>query len=171
MAEIAYTNLAEATVIAPFAGKVSGAANVQVGQVFSQGAVIGELFSDRDLHIRLPLAGRDLSVIQRVLDNSTGNVPVRISHNENGTMTNWDANLEYLEAKADPQTRKQFAVAALDLAPSDKAPAVGSFASAVIYAEKLDSVFVLPAQSVSDASTVQLVSNGNVQEKPVEIVH
>ncbi|NDW22184.1 efflux RND transporter periplasmic adaptor subunit [Alteromonas hispanica] len=165
-------NLERTVIKAPFDGMVLSQ-SVDVGQVVSPSQTIASIYSTDVVEVRLPIKTAELEYFylgENTAPNAS-NPRVKL-YGDLGTKTyQWDGEIVRSEGAFDPTTRMLFLVAQVE-APfeaTQQRPAlrVGQFLSARVEGQKLNDVFVIPRQAVSQSNMVSVVDDGTLRKRPV----
>jgi multidrug efflux pump subunit AcrA (membrane-fusion protein) len=166
-------------VIAPFAGRVLNL-DVNVGQVVNNGTTLGTVYAVDEVEVRLPLKQSDLvhlklpeSYRDLATQASEAKIPVELMATMGGKTHSWDGELVRVEGTIDAQTRQLYVVVVVkdpykfreDGTPPLK---IGQFVNALIKAETLEDVVVLPRAAVSSANHINVISNDVLNRVPIE---
>jgi RND family efflux transporter MFP subunit len=175
----AQLNLNRTKVIAPFAGRVLNL-DVNVGQVVNNGTTLGTVYAVDEVEVRLPLKQSDLvhlklpeSYRDLATQASEAKIPVELMATMGGKTHSWDGELVRVEGTIDAQTRQLYVVVVVkdpykfreDGTPPLK---IGQFVNALIKAETLEDVVVLPRAAVSSANHINVISNDVLNRVPIE---
>lgn len=175
----AQLNLNRTKVIAPFAGRVLNL-DVNVGQVVNNGTTLGTVYAVDEVEVRLPLKQSDLvhlklpeSYRDLATQASEAKIPVKLMATMGGKTHSWDGELVRVEGTIDAQTRQLYVVVVVkdpykfreDGTPPLK---IGQFVNALIKAETLEDVVVLPRAAVSSANHINVISNDVLNRVPIE---
>lgn len=168
----AQLNLERTVIKAPFDGMVLSQ-SIDVGQVVTPSQTIASIYSTDVVEVRLPIKTAELEYfyLGENGSDSSQNPRVRL-YGDLGTKTyQWEGEIVRSEGAFDPTTRMLFLVAQVE-APfqaTQQRPAlrVGQFLSARIEGQKLNDVFVIPRQAVSQNNMVSVVDEGVLRKRPI----
>lgn len=169
--KIAKINLEKSEIRAPFSGKILDLQQHRVGQYVPPNVLLGEIYAERKLEVRLPLSAAQLANIPGELTQQELSMPTVLSHTMNSVTQHWDAVITRIENEIDPKTRRQYATARLRLSEAQKPPVIGQFVSANISVQRFENVFVIPSRLISDESTITLVVNNSLLKTPVNVLY
>ncbi len=162
----------ERTVVrAPYAGQVLEQ-GVDVGQLVSQGTVLGRIFAVDYVEIRLPLPERETRFLQlpEHYRGAVGTAPpeaspkVVLKARVNGKQARWEGRIVRVESAIDSETRQVMAVGQVndpfgkhaDGSPPLK---IGQFVEAEIAGEDLQNIFIIPRSAVRAGNEIILISS------------
>lgn len=155
-------DLARTTITAPFDGIVLEA-NVAQGEFVARGAVLGRIYAASELEIRLPLTTRELAQLNfPVAVTETKSTNVTLS-TDTGDANNdrWFANLKRSEG-IDSRTQQAHVVATVAELKNEKGNVLqaGQYVNAIILAQELEDVYVVPRGVIREGSQIVLVNAG-----------
>ncbi len=169
----------ERTVIrAPYSGQTLRK-SVDVGQVVSNGTVLAELYADDYVEVRLPLRNEDLAFIdlpEAYRDDgpvSDGALPeVILSANLGGTEAQWKGRIVRVAGALESRSKQLFVVAHVDdpyTRRDDGTPPlrIGLFVQATIQGNRLQDVFVIPANALRANDEVVLIDKKSRMQRRV----
>ena len=165
--ERAELDLLRTQIIAPYDGLVSQK-QANLGQYVGRGSMLGEIYSVKSMDVRLPLTGRQQSLLGSfdTTADASSNVTLRVSG------VTWPGKLIRIEG-VDTGTQ-QFNVIARVATPSAKELATlraGQFVQASISGETLDNVYVVPRNAVREDSEVLLLQDKEtIQRQAVSVI-
>jgi len=177
----AETNLARTRILAPYAGRVLEK-RADVGQYVSPGTVLADVYAVDYVEVRLPIADDQLAFVE-LPEHYRGETPVVkpqgpsvVLHSRLGRdVFSWKGRIMRTEGAIDTASRQLFVVAQVDdpyARRGDTPPLkVGQFVEAEITGRTLRDVFVLPRQTLEDASRVLVISDDKrIERRVVEVV-
>ncbi len=158
---------------APYDGRIL-TLEVDVGQYVSPGTTLGRCYAVDYVEIRLPLTNRQLAFIdlpeayQNENSASQKKSPSVVAlHGVIGAQTaEWKGKIVRVEGSIDERSRQLFVVAQVDDPYKKKATdlpplKIGLFVHALITANKLEDVFVLPRKAVRAGNEIILIDKQN----------
>ncbi|MEM1082586.1 MAG: efflux RND transporter periplasmic adaptor subunit [Verrucomicrobiota bacterium] len=162
--ERAERDLERTRIVAPFDGRVR-TAEVEEGAVVMPGARVGEIYSDRDLEVRLPFSLRDFGYLG---DGAGGEFELR------ATMGNqkkhWPAKIDRIEGEVERSTLSGHGIARVMAAEDGSFPPVGLFVESVVPGVRLEDVVEIPRSAVRGQNTVWVENGGVLTKREVEIL-
>jgi RND family efflux transporter MFP subunit len=164
----------ERTVLrAPYAGQVLEQ-SVDVGQLVTQGTVLGRVFAVDYVEIRLPLPEREMRFLKLpehfrgTPANATTepHAAVKLKATVYGAPSVWNGRIVRVEGALDEVTRQITAVAQVDdpyARQADGRPPlrIGQFVEAEIEGAKLNDVFIIPRSAVRAGNEIIIISPEN----------
>ncbi|MFT5482515.1 MAG: multidrug efflux system membrane fusion protein [Halieaceae bacterium] len=152
--------------------------SVDLGQVVSRNAQVGEIFATDAVEIRLPIRNHDLAFVdlpERYADSDTATPGpvVEISSNLLAGQR-WRGEIVRTESAIDEAARQLHVVAQLDDPFSVKTPGIapikiGQYVSARISGKSLTDVIVIPINSIYQGSYVYVVEGEALYRRDIEI--
>jgi len=176
----AEADLARATIVAPYAGRVL-AKHVDVGQYVAPGTVLAEVYAVDYVEIRLPLSDDQVGFVDLPEgyrgDGGKGarkGPPVTLKATVGRDTYTWEGRVVRTAGAIDTASRQLFVVAQVDdpYARRGDAPPlkVGQFVEAEIQGRVLKGVFVLPREAVEPGGRVVIVTpERRIERRPVEV--
>ena len=163
-------NLNRTQIRAPFNGRVIST-NVDLGQVVSNNAVLGDIYASGVAEVRLPIKTADLSLIDISSAKELAQLEANISSNFDSDIT-WPAKITRSASALDDATRQLYLVAEINGAfeTNETHPhrlRVGQYVTATILGENLDSALALPNEAVSQGSYVYVYEDGAVFRREI----
>ncbi len=172
-------NFKRTKIIAPFDGRVLSL-DVNVGQVVSNGTLLGSVFATDSVEVRLPIKQNDLAYInlpETYRDvgtvGQTDKTQVLLHANIGLKQQNWQAELVRVEGVVDEQTRQIFVVVEVNdpykFISKESAPLkVGQFVNAKIQGIEIPNTVVLPRAAVSASNTINIIEDGLLQRTSIQ---
>ena len=177
----AKVKLSKTIIKAPYAGMVSKKL-ADIGQFVTTGTRIGETFAIDFVEIRLPLTGKDLTMMEGLSSKAIlAGTDVILSGTVDGMNSSWPAVIERSEGVVDQLNRSQYIVARVpdpygvnrtavkgqtaSTESTDKKQAplrVGTFVKASIQGKVLNDVFKIPRSALLEGSRVGLVDENSL---------
>lgn len=169
----------ERTVIrAPYSGQTLNK-SVDIGQVVSNGTMLGEIYADDYVEVRLPIRNEDLAFINlpeayrgEVSADSNHRPAVTLTANLGGKEARWEGYIVRVAGALDSRSKQLFVVAHVD-DPYAKRPdgtpplRIGLFVKAKIQGNRLDDVFVLPSNAVRANNEVVLIDDESRMQRRI----
>ncbi len=175
-------NLNRTQIVAPYAGRVLNK-QVDVGQLISPSAALGEIYAVDYVEIRLPLKNKALSFIELPESfrhsGTSGENPTVIFNSDLGDANQqWQGKIVRTEGAIDSNTNQLYVIAQIDDPYSLSQQAIdnqavplkiGQYLEASIAGRKLNEVIVIPAKTLYQGNYVFLYKDGVVERQPVKI--
>jgi len=166
-------NLERTVIRAPYSGRVLER-HVDYGQVINANTQIAEIFSSEKLEVRLPIKNKDLALIDhhRVSSaDSSDQISVLLTSIVGRHEYTWSGHISRIEGAIDDASRQLHVIVAVDDSAaqqdSDFNLKVGAFVKAEISGKPLDSVYVIPRESISQKNEIALKIDGKLQKRSV----
>ncbi len=166
-------DLQRAQIRAPYAGRML-TQEVDLGQYVSPGTILGRCYATDYVEVRLPLTNRQLAFIDlpKAYRNETAGLQktphaqVTLKGSIGSQNAEWKGAIVRVEGAIDERSRQLFVVAQIDdpyvRDDSDRPPLkIGLFVHALIKANILDNVYVLPRKAVRAGNEVILIDKQN----------
>ena len=158
-------DVSRAVIRAPFAGRVRLTA-VEVGAVLMSGTAVGEMYSDTDLEVRLPVSLRDFGFIDaaetpRFEVSATLGVDRRV----------WPAEISRVDGEVERSTLSGHVIARI--LPDEAAggyPPVGLFVEAAMKGRKIEGVCEVPRAALRGIDELWVVRGDKLAKLKVEEV-
>lgn len=138
--------------------------HVEVGAVLAPGAIIAELYSPKQLEVRLPFTLLDYGYLSDGED-----VKIQLTATVGGEPKSWSATMDRVDGEVQRSTLSAYGLARLDANNKDLPP-VGLFVEAVVPGKELKDVVVLPRSAVRGSNEVW-VAQKNKAAKRNEATH
>ena len=178
--QAAKLNLSRTEVKAPFSGRVRSKSS-DVGQFISPGRLLGRIFSNDIVEVRLPLSDTQLSKLDLPLAyfaESRESAPrVDLNAMVAGKVRHWDGRIMRTDSTYDTSTRALFAIAEVfdpygKGASEDGVPlAPGLFVDADIDGKKFENVITIPRDGLRPQDEVYIVDNvGKAEIRKVSVL-
>lgn len=167
----ARNDVSRTRITAPYDGYVRKK-SIDKGQYVSRGTVLGSVYANDFLEVRLPLADSELEFLEQTNIGVNGEYKpsVLLSAQYAGRQKHWRGVIDRLEASIDTQSRMVFAVARVP-GGNDQAPPVGLFVKASIAGQQLDNALLIPRVALRDNNSVLVVNQNNVLiERTIDIL-
>jgi RND family efflux transporter MFP subunit len=171
-------DLERTRIVAPFAGRVIRK-QVDVGQVVSPNMQIAEIYATDVVEVRLPLRNRDLGFIDlpesfRFSENNDDDMTGVIIRSDLIGAEEWPATLVRTEGTIDETARQLHVIARIDdpFGPQSEGRSqlkIGQYVTAEIEGRTLQSVLVIPNNTIYQGTYVYTVEDGVLQRKDVVI--
>ena len=170
--------LARTSLYAPFDGRVT-ARNVDQGEFVTAGTRLGEIYSVDVMDVRLPMTNEDLRRAGLTLGyeatRSNGGIPVTLSADIAGTLSEWQGRIVRTDSRFDSNTRVLFAYAEVrdpfGAGASNGSPlAPGIYVKAAIDGQKLANVIVIPRSALRGEDKVYIAQGDTLSIKTVSVV-
>jgi RND family efflux transporter MFP subunit len=165
-------NLERTKIRAPFDGMVLSQ-SIDVGQVVSPSQPIASIYSTDIVEVRLPIKTAELEYFYLNSSDREAKANPRVNlYGDLGMQTyEWNGDIVRSEGAFDPTTRMLFLVAQVKepFTSTVNKPAlrVGQFLRAQIQGQRLDNVFVIPRQAVSQSNKVSVVDDGVLRKRSI----
>lgn len=164
-------DLERTQITAPFDAAIRQA-NVEVGSIARPGQMIAEIYSSKDLQIRLPLPLEDLGFVER---DRNGNPlgEIALAGTIGGSEYSWTAESIKLDPEIDRRTLSgHWIVRVLPNAESTyPLPPVGLFVRADIKGGELEDVMEVPRRAIREGDEVLIINPENRLEfRKLEII-
>lgn len=169
---------------APYAGRTLRNL-VDLGQVVSMNAQLGEIYSTDAVEIRLPIRNRDLAYVSlpEQYTNSQvkpGDQPKVVLTSQLTGNESWDGEIVRTESAIDTNARQLHVVAKIDKpfavisdAEDSKPPTrpikIGEYVNAFITGKLLENVLSIPVDAIYQNSYVYIVVDGLLQRRNIDI--
>ncbi len=157
-------DLERTTIRAPFDAKVRRA-QVEAGAVVAPGTPVAELYSAKNLEVRLPFPLRDFGYLE------VGASPdFTLTAEIGGETQEWPAKLDRLEGEVERSTLSGYGIAGVMPNDAGELPPVGLFVEAKVPGKRLEGVVELPRAAVRGRNEVWVVSDDRLAKREVEIL-
>lgn len=165
-------NLDRTKIRAPFDGRVIST-TVDLGQVVSNNAVLGDIYASGAAEIRLPIKTSDLPLIDIESPADLAKLQVNITSSFDAN-AQWPAKIIRSASALDNTTRQMYLVAEVDEAfEVNKAHGyrlrVGQYVTADIEGKSIDSALALPNKAIFQGSYVYIYEEGAVFRREITI--
>lgn len=183
----AEVNLSRTSVVAPYDGRVLST-SIDLGQVASNNAVLGEVYATDAVEVRLPIKNEDLPLLQLPEDNSYNGTSQSINNGEGTTQTRtkvrirselageeiWHGHILRTAGSLDEISRQLYLVARIDDPFGEKSKGrfplkIGQYVTAQIDGIEIASAISIPNKAIYQGSYVYLYRDGAVFRTPVTI--
>ncbi|MEP5566468.1 MAG: efflux RND transporter periplasmic adaptor subunit [Halioglobus sp.] len=171
-------NLARTSIVAPFDGRVLST-SVDLGQVVSNNAVLGEIYATDAVEVRLPIKNDDLPLLDLPEDyldqeSTARDLPSVRVRSELGKEEIWQGRIVRTAGSIEESSRQLYVVARIDDPFGQKAEGrfplkIGQYVTAEIDGISLDTAISIPNKAVYQGSYVYLHREGAVYRTPIEI--
>ena len=163
--ERAERDLNRTKVLAPFDGRVR-TDDVEEGAVVMPGSRLAEIYSDKELEVRLPFSLRDFGYL-----GGTETPEFSLGATIGGELRTWPAKIDRIEGEVERATLSGYAMA--KVLPSNDAPQfppVGLFVEATVSGRMLESVVEIPRSAIRGQNEVWVENGGELHKREVEIL-
>jgi len=168
---LAERNLTRTEIRAPFDAAVREAM-VEVGAVTRPGEPIAELFTSKELEIRLALTLEDFGFL-KIAESGSIDAEITLTGSLGGREMSWQAVPVRLDAEIDRRTLSAFLIARVLPNPESGAfelPPVGLFVNAIVTGDTLPGVALVPRRALREGNEVIVITSENrVEFRPVEV--
>lgn len=161
--ERAQRDIRRTRIIAPFSGRIRRA-SIEEGSYVTPGSPVAEMFSDKELEVRLPFSLTDYA---QSLGAQTP--PFDVYAEIGGERKSWKAALERTEGEINRETLSGFAIARIIAGP-DGAPQPGLFVRAELAGKTLDNVVEIPRSALRGARDVWVTQGGRLARRQVDVL-
>lgn len=162
--ERAMNDIERTKIRSPFDGRVREA-GVEVGAVVIPGAMVAEIYSDKDLEVRLPFSLRDFGFIQ------TEDTPrFTLRANMGGQEASWPAELARVEGEVERSTLSGHAIAKVLANEKGEFPPVGLFMHTTVTGKAIEGVVEIPRSALRGADVVWVEKDDKLRRHTVQIV-
>jgi len=175
-------NLERTKIIAPYAGRVLSK-RVDIGQLISPSAILGEIYAVDYVEIRLPIKNKALKYIQlpesfRHQAKTGANLLVEFKSNLGGSRQSWQGKIVRTEGAIDSNTNQLYVIAQIDdpynlsassIANNGVPIKIGQYLEASITGKKIEQAIVIPTSTLYQGNFVFLYKDGVVKRQPVSI--
>lgn len=158
-------DLKRTKVLSPFDGRVR-VDEVEEGAVVMPGSRLAEIYSDKELEVRLPFSLRDFGYL-----NGTDTPAFVLEAMIGGVRRSWPAKLDRIEGEVERATLSGYGIA--KVLPAEDGPVfppVGLFVEAKVPGRVLESVIEIPRSAVRGQNEVWVENDGELQKREVEIL-
>ncbi len=156
-------DLQRTKILAPFSGRVRST-GVEVGSVASMGVVLGEMYSDQEIEVRVPIRIKEMADVDQ-----SRLAEIELDHDS--SLQKWQAKIIGFDGEIDRQTHTVSAILHLRQEENQPLPVVGAFVRAMLPLRSDRSVFPIPRQALQDGSFVHLINDRDeVERKKVTFV-
>jgi len=168
---LADRNVTRTEIRAPFDASVRETM-VEVGAVTRPGEPLADLFTSRELEIRLPLTLEDFGFL-KISENGAVDAEITLTGSLGGREVSWQATPVRLDAEIDRRTMSAFLIARVLPNPESGAfelPPVGLFVSAIVSGDTLSDVAMVPRRALREGGEVIVITPENrVEFRAVEV--
>jgi RND family efflux transporter MFP subunit len=174
----AKVNLARTSIQAPFDGRVLST-SIDLGQVASNNAVLGDIYATDAVEVRLPIKNDDLPLLDlpedyRHLDQPAESLPAVRIRSELAMEEIWQGNVIRTAGSIDDSSRQLYVVARIDDPFGRKAEGrfplkIGQYVTAEIDGITMQSAISIPTKAIYQGSYVYLHREGAVYRTPINI--
>lgn len=156
-------DLERTKILAPFSGRVRST-GVEVGSIASMGVVLGEMYSDQEIEVRVPIRIKEMADVDQ-----SRLAEIELDHDS--SLQKWQAKFIGFDGEIDRQTHTVSAILHLRQEENRPLPVVGAFVRAMLPLRSDQSVFPIPRQALQDGSFVHLINDRDeVERKKVTFV-
>jgi len=151
-------------ILAPFDGRVR-TAGVEVGAVVVPGSMVAEIYSDKDLEVRLPFSLRDFGYI-RGGEGAEFTLHAEIG----GKAKSWPAELMRIEGEVERATLSGHAIAKVKADEEGLFPPVGLFVRTTVEGLPIEGVVEIPRSALRGSDVVWTEHEGKLKRHTVRVV-
>jgi len=149
---------------APFDARVRRV-SAEVGAVLAPGTPVAELYSTKELEVRLPFSLLDYGFLEK--DKPT---ELLLTASVGGEEKSWPAILDRIDGEVQRSTLSAYGLARIQPNAADELPPVGLFVEAVVPGRQLEDVVILPRSAVRGSKEVWVVQDGELARREITIL-
>lgn len=170
--------LARTSLYAPFSGRVTQR-HIDQGEFVTAGTRLGEIYASNVMDVRLPMTNENLRRAGISIGHNPANgnaaIPVTLSADVGGVLSQWSARIVRTDSRFDSQNRVLFAYAEVkkpfELSEKARAPLVpGIFVNAAITGQSFENALIIPRAALRGDDKVYIAKNGLLSIQTVSVL-
>lgn len=169
-------NIKRTSIKVPFDGRVNST-SVELGEFVSAGTVLGEVFDNDLVEVRLPLNIEQFSILgltPSADSDSFSNIEVVLSATMGNQLYEWQAKLKRIESVIDSRTRLFHIIAEVakpfDSSVHEQPLIVGLFVKASLRGKLIENVIAVPKKAVNNKTVFVVEADNTLALRNVEEV-